>query len=202
MAIITLPDSGHVTAKMMFIDKSTHLVPSYGGEEQQIIRPGSRFGVEITLPRKRYAAIGAAGVMQWISRLNQAKHGEALFRVPQPGLVIPAAGVPRVNGAGQSGITLNCDGFNAGYAWREGQFISILHAGNHYVHQFAADGAANGAGVAVLPLFPMLRVEPADNSLIFIEAPMIQGKILGDEQQWEIDYIRTAGLTFAIAEKR
>jgi hypothetical protein len=202
MPIITLPTGGYVEAVPRFIDFSTHLTPNMGGEDQQIIRPGSRFGIEITLPRKAYAQIGDAGAMKWISRLNQAKHGEALYPFPQPGLSMAAPGVPRVNGAGQQGSILNADGFNANWAWREGQFLSIIHQGNRYLHMLSADGQANPAGIAALPLFPMLRIEPDDNALIEIAAPMIQGKIEGDASEWTIDYIRTCGLAFAIVEKR
>lgn len=201
MAIITLPTSGFVEAKPTFMDYSTQLEPQLGGEFQQIVRPGSRFALEISLPRKRFAELGAKGAMQWISRLNQAKHGEALYPWPQPGLTVPAMATPRVNGANQLGSVLIIDGATAGAAYREGQFISIIHNGNRYLHMITADGTLAG-GAGSLPIFPMLRASPADNALVEFNPPMIQGRIVGDSNEWTLDYIRSCGLQFIIAENR
>jgi len=201
MPIITLPTSGFVEAKQVFMDYSSQLDPQLGGEHQQIVRPGSRFALEISLPAKRFAEIGAKGAMQWISRLNQAKHGEALYPWPQPGLTVPAMATPRVNGANQMGSSLIIDGATAGVAYREGQFISIIHGGNRYLHMLTADGVLAG-GAGTLPIFPMLRASPADNALVEFSPPMIQGRIVGDQNEWTVDYMRRAGLQFVIAENR
>lgn len=200
---ITLPYSPFIKATPRFVHFATKHQPILGGEEQQINRPGSRFALEIELPPRLYAAIGSAGAMQWISKLNQAMTDEALFQFPQPGLTIPNPGVPRVNGAGQGGMLLNADGFAANWAWRDGQFFNIITGGNRYLHHWRADGAASAGGVAAaMPIFPMLRVSPDDNALIDAATPMIQGKIEGDTNEWTVDRMRRVGISFMIVEKR
>lgn len=202
MNIIELPTSGFITARHKFISYATDLIPPLGGEEQKIIRAGSRFQLDITLAPRSYAVLGSRGAMQWISKLNQALEGEALFPFPQPDLNIPAPGIARVNGAEQQGMTLNADGLTANWPWRDGQFFSIEHNSNHYLHHFTDDGSANVSGQAALPIFPLLRASPADNSLLHITKPYIQGSIIGNQNEWTIDRIRNVGLSFSIREKR
>jgi hypothetical protein len=200
---VTLPSSPFIKATPRYVHFATKHTPIMGGEEQQINRPGSRFALEIELPPRLYAALGAAGAMAWLSKLNQAMADEALFYFPQPGLSIPAPGVPRVNGAGQAGTLLNANGFAANWTYRDGQFFNIIHNGNRYLHHWRADGTANVSGVAAaMPIFPLLRVSPADAALIDAAAPMIQGAVHGDANEWTIDRMRKVGISFMIVEKR
>lgn len=203
MAIISLPTGGgYVDAVPRFLHFANKLHPNLGGEDQQINRPGSRFALDVVLPPKLYDTIGDTGAMKWISKLNQAMAGEALFQFPQPRLTIPAPGVPRVNGGAQSGQSLTVDGFNANWPYRDGQFFSILHQGNHYLHHFTDDSVLSGAGSGTFPIFPMLRVEPDDNSLIYTAPPFIQGELVGEQKEWTIDRFGKVGLAFSIKEKR
>ena len=82
-----------------------------------------------------------------------------------------------VNGAGQAGSTLLIRGFSANYAYKEGQFFSVIHGGRRYLYQVAADGAANGSGIAYVPIAPMIRVPPADGSACEFAQPYIEGYI-------------------------
>ena len=69
-------------------------------------------------------------------------------------------------------------------ACREGQFFSILAGGRHYLHMATAITVANASGLASVPIFPMLRVSPADNAACHFAKPMIQGSLAGNEQAW------------------
>jgi hypothetical protein len=105
-----------------------------------------------------------------------------------------------VNGGSQAGSTLNVDGATPNYVFREGQPFSILTGGKHYLYFVTTETAANGSGVAALPISPMLRKAPADNSPCHFGKPMIEGFIMGEEWRWEMSLERLISIQFDIVE--
>ena len=194
---ITLPTSPAPTAGTTprYLDFGSELVPPLGGPTQRLNRIGNRFAIDVALPPMRETL-----ARPYIAALIRAKVEGAVMRFPQPGVTIGTPGTPLVLGGNQSGETLVIDGLTPGYVIRAGQFFSILHGGRRYLHMANLNATANGSGQVTLSISPMLRIIPADNAVVEIAQPMIEGFIAGSELPWTLDVARIYGLSFSITE--
>ena len=182
MTAILLPSSPALkTDKIHMLDWGGPLTPSLGGPVQTLLRLGTRHALEFVLPLMRADPDGRI----WSSRLRMAKLFGALLPFGQDGFAIGAPGVIVVDGAGQSGMTLNVRGGTPSYAVREGQAFSIVHAGRRYLHFASAQMILDGSGKAAVPIFPMLRIIPTDGDACEFGKPMIQGSLSGNEVAWD-----------------
>lgn len=180
---ILLPNKGTVSSDQIhMVDFGGQLKPFMGGPVQTIMRLGTRFALDITVPQMRTEPFGRI----FSSRLMQAKIFGALIEFRQDGLKVNVPGGPvLVDGAGQTGFVLHQRGFRPGYAVREGQFFSLLSGGQRYLHRAATSIVVGGDGKLVLPIFPMLRVSPADGDVCEWGKPMMQGSLSGNEALWK-----------------
>jgi hypothetical protein len=180
---ITLPETkGVKTDKIHMIDYAGQLKPQLGGVVQTLNRLGTRHALEVTLPTMKAEPWGRI----WATQLRLAKMYGAIIWFRQDGLTIGNCGTNiQVNGAGQTGSTLALKNFTAGYTVLQGQAFSIVSGGRRYLHFAAADTTATAGGLISLPIFPMLRVIPADTNLCEFTKPYIQGSLSGNEVSWE-----------------
>lgn len=195
--MIDLPDYPEPSdANPGLIDFGSFLTPSLGGPVQRVDRMGSRFRIAVTMPPMTSQQTGR----QWVSRLLQGKKEGARMPFPllsfDPGL----PGNVLVNGASQAGSSLVVDGATPNYAFREGQFFSIVNSGKHHLHMVTAETLASNTGTATIPIFPMLRKSPADNAVCHFGQPMIEGFILGEEWAWNMSVEHLLGIEFQIVE--
>lgn len=180
---IALPTKpGIKSAKIRLLDWNEQLKPILGGVTQVVQRLGTRTSYEFTLPIMAAEPLGRI----WASRLRQAKLGGALMRLVQDQFTIGIPGAIIVDGAGQTGSTLNIRGGTPYYAVREGQAFSIIHNGRRYVHFAASDAVLSSSGTAALPIVPMLRFITVDAETCEFGQPMIEGTISGNELAWEV----------------
>jgi hypothetical protein len=184
------------SASPSYIDFGGLLTPGLGGAVQRIDRMGNRFRIAIGFPPMASADRGRV----LLSRLLRAKTEGIRIEFPLLGFKPGAPGAPKVNGAGQKGRTLIADGFTPNYAIREGQWFSLEHEGQHYLHNVDAEVLANAAGQATLSISPMLRVEPSDNATLHFARPMIQGFVQGERWDWEMSLAHHLGLSADIEE--
>ncbi|QTC88192.1 hypothetical protein [Brevundimonas pondensis] len=98
-----------------------------------------------------------------------------VMEILQPGLVIGAPGAPLINGANQSGRTLNLKGLTPGYVFRKGQWLSLIQNGQRFAYKSSAAATADGSGNMALPLRTMLRVPTLNNAVVEIAQPMVEG---------------------------
>lgn len=195
--MIELPDG--VVPNMVqpaLMDFGGILRPPLGGTIQRVNRLGNRFRVAVGLPPIVNKDLGRVVV----SRLLRAKTEGIRIEWQLVGIEQGSPGAPLVKGAGQTGSSLLCDGFRFGYGFSEGFWLSIENGGQHYLHNVAASGAANGSGEATLTLTPPLRVSPADNSPVHLQKPMIEGLVDGEEWAWEYSLAHHVGIQFTIEE--
>lgn len=194
---IALPSSPlPATATPRPLDFGAWQSPPGGGDAQRIERSGSRFALDITTPHLRPEPDSRI----WVSRLLQGISDTVVFPFPQPGLTIGNPGFPVVDGGSQAGQTLLMRGFIPGYTMREGQVHSIIIAGQRYLYVALADRVADGAGKLALPIWPPIRVSPANGATCEVAAPMIEGALTGQEKGWTLARAQTRGLTFTITE--
>lgn len=102
----------------------------------------------------------------------------------------------RVNGAGQTGLSLATDGWTgSGVALKKGQLITI---GDQLIG-VAAD-ATISTGAATLSLSRRLRVPTTDNDLIEVRLPTALMAMSTDETPWSVDPGTIYGLSFGCEE--
>jgi hypothetical protein len=172
--------------------------PPTGGEAQNIVRVGTRFAVNVTMPRLKPEPDGRIWTAALVSA--RAAGSRVTMPFPQPGLDIGSPGSAAVNGGGQLGNILQLLGMTVGYVVRRGQFLSIATGGRNYLHMATADTTVDGSGHVALPIAPMLRVSPTNSASVNFAAPVIEGNLEGSEQSWTLVRARTIGIQFTIAE--
>ena len=197
MAVLLPSDPAPASVEMIMRRFGNDLTPPGGGAAMRIRRLGDRFSQSVRMPPLDYAD----QARKWIARLLRGANETVLMPVYQPGLEIGNPGAPRVNGAGQLGMTLNLDGFTPGYLMREGQFFSLVVSGQRFLYSCTADTAANASGAMALPFEPMLRRQPADNDVVEVAQPMIEGFVEGRETTWTVEAAFNVGLDFKIDER-
>lgn len=172
---------------------------SLGGPSLPIPRMGDRFALDVQTGR----LMNNDQARQLIAALTQATTDDAIFAFDQPNLPNrPVAGGTITDGAGQTGTTLNIRAGNAGAVMAWGRFFSIAHGGRRYVHMITADATIGSDGRAALPIWPMLRFRTAADDVVELDAPKIEGQLLGfDGKGATFERIRTNPLSFTIQER-
>lgn len=163
---------GVVPSRMTIIPVSNaaQTQPQIGGVRQRKVRLGSHFRAAGAFPPLTMAAgrSHSADILACETEVAQ-------LLVQQPELVIGTPGTTLVNGAGQSGFSLVIDGASASYPFQKGQFFNVVTASRRYLHTVQAAVTASGGGAATLSIWPMLRVSPADNTVLDFATPVIEG---------------------------
>ncbi|WP_374649106.1 hypothetical protein [Rhizorhabdus sp.] len=172
--------------------------PIMGGPETYLARLGNRWAIDFETPRLKPEPEGRL----WASALVRSIGQTVRIAVPQPWLSIGLPGSPVVNGAGQTGAYLSITSASAGYVFRDGQFINVTDGTYLYLHQVVGAVTANGAGQALLPIWPILRTAPASGSAVEVSAPKIEGRLIGTAKGWTMARARIEGLAFSVAEVR
>lgn len=193
MAVLVLPtDPAPANMGIVLISAKNVLAPAFGDGEQELLRKGSRYALTFQMPPMRYVTS-----MEWDDLM--AEGDTVVMKVHQPGFDTGAPGTPRVNGAGQSGTALVIDGLTNGYVIRKGQFLSVITQGRRFLYRAKASVTASG-GAATVPLRTMLRFPPADNDVVEIAQPMIEG-FVRDLGEWSVGVERLVGLQFTVRER-
>jgi hypothetical protein len=195
---VTLPATGYAAFTAQLMDFGGLITPALGGIQQRVNRIGNRWGLTVTLPPLRMDDVA----MGWVADLNAGLTEGVIARWPQVDFTPIVAGTPLVNSAGQTGSTLIVDGFTPNSVMRKGQFFNVVVGGRHYLYQMRSPVVLSAVGAGMLPLLPMLRASPADNAVLRVEDPVIEGFLQGDGSSWTIERARTVGLSFTVAEAR
>lgn len=185
------------TATRRFLDFGADLTPQVGGPSQRINFMGDRFALVINYPRLKPEPDGRI----LMSAMNQAKKVGAIFPWPEPGVAVIDYGTPVVNGATQQGMTLNLRGLDPGITILNGKFLSIIYAGQRYLHHSTADTPVLSNGTVELPIFPMLRISPNDGATIELAQPMIEGVLGGNVADVELAIARATPASITITER-
>lgn len=170
--------------------------PPLGGKILRINRLGNRYRAAVSLPPIPSVDLGRIVV----SRLLKAKTQGLRIDFPLCGVDQGSPGSPRIKGANQAGDEIDMDGFTAGYVMREGYWFSIYTSSQHYLYNAAADATADGSGNITVPVVPWLRRPPADNDVVYVQQPMMEGLVVGDEQSWNYSLAHHLNIEFEIEE--
>jgi len=170
MSVIMLPTSPAVrAARPIVLSFGTVLKPYLGGPTQRINRIGTRWALRVTMP-----PMYADAARPWVNALAQGSESAVCIAIPQD-IDVGNPGNPRVSAAVTAGMALALKGMTPGYPVRQGQFLSIIHAGQRYVHIFSADGSVEADGTIDAAIWPMIRVSLSVNDVVEVAEPKIQG---------------------------
>lgn len=171
---------------------------SLGGEDLQINRMGDRFAVDFVTDQ----LLRNADSRNLIAALTEATTADAIAPVPLVNASRAYAPGGVVDGAGQTGSTLNIRGRVAGEVLARGDFFSIIHAGRRYVFMIRGNVTVDGAGKAAVPIWPMLRFVTVDGEACEFAQPYIEGRLVGfDAKGAAFTRIRVEPLSFSIIER-
>lgn len=111
-----------------------------------------------------------AELMAFIAEMRSQANSVRLpvFDNPKRGVY---GGTPLVDGAAQTGQSINVKGASIGITdWiRRGDYFSINVNAEHELKMATADATSDGAGLLTIAFQPTLRASPADNAVIFVE---------------------------------
>ena len=135
-----------------------------------------------------------------VSRLIAGKQGGVRVKLPllhSQG----SPGTPLLNGAVTTGRTIAIDGLTAGYVIQEGFWLSLVKSGQHFLHSVGVGATANGSGQATIQLNELLRDSFADNTVVNLAEPQVEGLLPGD-WSWSVDVNRVFPIEFSLKEVR
>lgn len=166
MAVIDLTD-----LKLRFQGQESYrfggpAIPSNGAAILLIDRMGSRWQFRVETPPMRYEPDGR----QLRVDLELAVRQGGLIRIPQPGFPYGAPGSPVVSADTASGKSVPVSGAAANYAFRKGQWISLVVGGQRYADLITAQAIANGSGVATLSIANLIRAPLSEDDVVEVAA--------------------------------
>lgn len=161
---------------------------------------GQTWQADITLPpMKRDDA------EQWIAWLISLRGQYGTFLLNDPSATTPrgsAGGTPLVNGASQTGGTINLDGCTASQTgWlKAGDYIQLGSGSSSRLHKVLQDADSDASGEVSLEIWPHIRTSPVDNSAVTTSTAKGVFRLASNEQAWSVNEASIYGLTFGAFE--
>lgn len=164
---------------------------------------GQMWQADITLPAmKRDAA------EEWISFLISLRGQYGTFLIGDPAAAIPRglaatlAGTPIVNGADQTGGTLNIAGASRNKTgWlKAGDYIQIGTGLNSRLHKVLTDTNTDNNGNCTVDLWPHIRTAPSNQASIITSSAKGLFRLVSNETSWSVNQASVYGITFGAVE--
>jgi hypothetical protein len=169
-----------------------------GGPDLDTPRMGDRFAADLGTTRLKQDSQSRLLIADLLEGLSLDVR--TALRMPTRSRLLGGA---LVDGNGQVGSLLKVRSLQPGSGPARGDFFSIVHDGRHYVHMATAQVIAGADGKATIPILPMLRFITADGERVALDAPMIEGRLVGfDQRGAQFTRNRTEPLSFSIVERR
>jgi len=142
-----------------------------------------------------YTGDGVSGVYIWGAQVEEGSSASAYQGV------VDAFG-PLVNGAGQTGNTLNIDGCSPNtIGWfAPGDYIQLGTGSGTQLYKVLTRVDTNNSGQATLDIWPNLRSSPADNAPVVFTDTKGRFRLKDNIAQWQINEISSYGITFDCVE--
>lgn len=151
------------------------------GGVQTVGMPGARWFCTLTWAGLTLAHAAALQALQ--VRLRGRANRLVLPNLSRASIRGVGGGTPLVNGAGQTGATINVDGLPVSTTgvYLAGDFLGI----GGELKMVAADVNSNGSGQAAVTFEPPLRAAPADNSAIVTYQPTAKFILVSPDVSWQ-----------------
>ncbi len=166
MTTITLPATPKPqTMAWRLVQPAQNNVSSWTGARQVVASGRGWWECQIGLP----PIVGTSTFNAWRAFTALMRGAANDVQIPvDPTAQSAIANTMSVNGASQTGRTLNVDGLpNSTTVLNAGQFVTV---GNQLL-QLTANVTTNGSGQATLSFEPALRASPADNATVEFKNP-------------------------------
>ena len=203
MALITLPSTPAFKATAFGIRANTQtFVSPLNRTVQTLELAGAAWHGSFTLPPMDVATVAAwrAAMAQLDGRANRFLARDPLNATPRGA----ANGSPQVDGAAQTGNTLNIDNWTIDIIGQllAGDYLSFINAnGRNELHIVTADADSDGSGLSAVAIEPPLRAAPADGTAITITNASCEMALVDDDQaQWTENDDKMFTLGFAGSE--
>lgn len=183
MPILTFPAAVRAPSQATIrpLAQSTSHRSPFDGSVQTLFQPGMRWAATLTwsnVPIEHWRPLSAfVGALHGMAGRFTYSHPMTWRRATT------TAGTPLVNGADQTGRTIQTDGWTPStLVLRAGDWISFADADSRpRLHQVTSDVIAGVIGTAGVPIAPPLRTSPPDNAAIEIEAPIAVWMLASDD---------------------
>lgn len=141
----------------------------WSGAQQVQIHQGQfwAFSVEYPPMSDEQARDWAGALAQLNGRFGTFLFGDPRWKTPRG----TWAGSPAIDGAGQSGLTLNLKDFTAAATGKAGDYFQIGSGSAARLHRVTQDFTADGSGLASVEIWPRLRGNPFDSDPITTATP-------------------------------
>ena len=197
---LTLPTITGIKQQTFGLQRAVSVTMSpFTYQEQVYQHEGERWSGLYTLPPmlKNHAAIWLSFLMKLRGRRGTFKAGDQDRKTIQGATV----GTVLVNGAGQTGNSINVDGVGATVtgAFKAGDYITIQDR----LYMVTDDANSNGSGEATLYIEPALRsgiLAIADDATVLYTNTTALMRLDSNEQNWDTDHISKYGISFAFSE--
>jgi len=156
-----------------------------GGSGEWIDRPGARFEVEASFPP---LTADQARVLS-IRLLRARREGMKLF-LPAHHEYQGVPGLPVVDGGDSGGRVLKLRSATPGYLFKEGYWLTVVHAGQAAMHKVAAAATVDATGRVTLAVEPPLRRFPSDGDAVHVARAWFEGRPAAPEWQLTPDALR------------
>ncbi len=195
--MIEFPDGLPLTAEPMFMPRDVEQ-RSLSGPTDVFPRLGGRFAISVTA-----GPFYAEEARSLLALVMAAKYGGEGLRMRYPlQWSQSGGGATLVDGAITSATrTLPIKSGTPGFVIRAGWFLSVVDNGRHFFHSVAANAVVAGNGTASVTVTPELKRPFANNSVVNIAAPHIEGLVTDAQIAWPIGGDKVAPVVFTLEER-
>lgn len=201
---LTLPTITGIQSVNFIVRNSVGATQSPFTYEQQIFKnPGQRFEADVTLPPMTRAS---ADVWNTFFIKLYGQYGTFLLGDPNAatprGTASSSPGTPVVNGASQTGNTLNIDGVPAdqtGYL-KAGDYIQLGSGSGARLYKVLDDADSNASGEVELTIYPDLRSSPSDDATVVVSSAVGLFRLTTPTHNWSISMDGFYSLSFGASE--
>lgn len=200
---LTFPTSGVANINLMARNVIGSTVSPFNLKQQIHKHAGQRWEADITLPPMKRAQAEV-----WISFFMKLYGSYGTFTMGDPNAATPrgtassAAGTPVVNGASQTGDTLNIDGLptsETGYLLA-GDYIQLGTGTSAQLYKVLDDVDTNSSGEAALTIWPDLRSSPSDGATVVVSSAVGLFRLGTNVTDWQINQAGFYSMTFGAVE--
>tara|TARA_R110002051_G_scaffold161835_7_gene233464 strand:- start:31 stop:618 length:588 start_codon:yes stop_codon:yes gene_type:complete len=194
MANVLPTTPGAISAEPTLVSGAGKLSPANRGPEQRRNRAGARYEWKVEIePQSQEDA------NEWADIDDESD--TCILVIPQVDYDAGTPGAPLVNGGAQSGANIILDGLTPYYVIRKNWWLTIITGGQRYTYRARAETVVDASGAVTLPLRTMLRVPPADNDVVELVNPTVEGFVTPSDGCWRVDGDQLVRLKFTLRER-
>ncbi len=163
---------------LKFVRNSETQRSGVGGALSPLNRDGDHFAIEVDV-----GVLATECGRELLVDIARGMGERIRVPLPEPGVDKGAPGTPLVKGADQAGTSLILDGLTPHYVIRKGWFFTLVTEDGPSAHLVAAEVVADASGEATVTFWPSLWLPPADNDVVEIPEPYLEGLVVKDGDQ-------------------